>query len=655
MGDGPGGSGITFVGEHPFALDASGKLKTRIATVFPRDAVLVTMPGVHATQRMAYVDHCNEKRERDGLAPLDPSEEERAWMAAVDLILEPDFFLIRPDPDNMALAFEADDLLQRLVPKYRIGFLGVLNGKVREAIKRRGEWWRIAPIPRAPDQMRRMIEESLIGLGGREIYRYAPGIGTRFLTVERFSSLAALDDESLRAHLLEIRRFSGRSNARGHPEVDFFATDRRFTKADLTGFDFAAMTSAAVREAHRTLADRFLAAVPPEIRRDDVEDARWRNRMMASLLGESEGRISDETLLGLSPEFYMQVEWLPGARVEDGELIFDPVTEIADGAWDDELARLSDDKPKKFIFNFVRKYGDLEFVNVGRVVGSLSHRTASGGRRGVYIVVLKLTGNSREQVTVIRLQKRGVREFLDEGSPLLEAMLRSEEYTEFILDRRLGCRQLGMNLPLHMLTGRISERYLPSGGEPIAIWTRYFERDYIPGTATDKVAPVLYADAAFAEGFARVLGEAAAPNMILGRCNAKGEPLFDDGDEVLVEDGTGFPVDVVVADHTGTFTDCTRPLEEVAAAYAAPVNRRAGQVAAPEVFADEYVFAFRRRFTRIREDYLRRRNAYDSLFRHRKESEVGDFPRRWENVLARLQASEPDELTRTLRGHCLAR
>lgn len=650
-----GGTGITFVGEHPFARDPSGKLKTRIATLFPHDAALVTVPGVHATQRMAYVDHLNGKREHAGRRPLEPSEEERVWLMAVDLILEPDVFLIRPDPDNMGLAFEADELLQRLAPKQKIGFLGVLNGKVREAIKRRGEWWRIAPIPRSPEEMRRMIDGSLIGLGGLEIYRYARSIGTRFLTVERFASLADLDDAALRAHLEEIRRYSGRNNPRGQPEVDFFATDRRFTKADFAGFDFAGMDAAALREAYRTLRDRFLAAVPPAVRRDDPQDVAWRNRMMASLLGQSDVRTCDEAMLGLGPEFYMQVEWLPGARVEDGELIFDPVTQIADGAWDEDLARLSDDKPQKFIFNFVRKYGDLEFVNIGRVIGSLSRRTATGGRRGVYIVVLKLTEGLREQISVIRLQKRGVREFLDEGLPLLEAMLRSEEYTEYILDRRLGCRQLGMNLPLHMLTGRISERYVPEGGEPIAIWTRYFERDYIRGTATDKVPPLSFADGAFAEAFAGLLGEAAAANMIVGRCGPQGTPLFDDGDEVVVEDDRGMPEDIVVADHTGTFTDCRTPLPDVAEFYAGPVNRRAGLVPRPEEFADCYALAFRRRFARVRDDYLRRRNAFDSLFRHRKESEAGDYPRRWESVLARLEASEPDELARMIRGYSLVR
>jgi len=44
---------------------------------------------------------------------------------------------------------------------------------------------------------------------------------------------------------------------------------------------------------------------------------------------------------GLAPNFFMQVEWLPGGRFEEGEFIFDPIFEEADANPNDpELARL---------------------------------------------------------------------------------------------------------------------------------------------------------------------------------------------------------------------------------------------------------------------------------------------------------------------------
>ena len=180
--------------------------------------------------------------------------------------------------------------------------------------------------------------------------------------------------------------------------------------------------------------------------------------MYAALIGEDEKAISEESLLGLSSEFFMQIEWLPGGRIEEGELIFDPAFELAEETDDPGLRRLCDEKCREFIFNFVREFGDLEYVNIGRVVGSLSHRINMPGRRNVYIAQVKQGGIKDEIVKIIRMQKWGIREHLDDGKRLLDAMIQSEEYTEYILDRRLGCRQLGMNLrPIPPPSGSASD------------------------------------------------------------------------------------------------------------------------------------------------------------------------------------------------------
>ena len=51
-----------ILGEHPLAKDGNGKLKSRIATVFPYGNTIVTTPGIHATQRAAYVDMLAQQR-----------------------------------------------------------------------------------------------------------------------------------------------------------------------------------------------------------------------------------------------------------------------------------------------------------------------------------------------------------------------------------------------------------------------------------------------------------------------------------------------------------------------------------------------------------------------------------------------------------------
>ena len=317
------------------------------------------------------------------------------------------------------------------------------------------------------------------------------------------------------------------------------------------------------------------------------------------------------------------------------------------------MRRLCDEKCRGFIFNFVREFGDLEYVNIGRVIGSLSHRPTQPGRRDVYIAQLKQQGSKDEVVKIIRMQKWGIREHLDGGKQLLEAIVQSEEYTEYILDRRLGCRQLGMNLPAHTSAKRISERYAgPRRDLPSAlIWSPYFERDYIRGMASDKIPPQKLADPAFAIRLAQLLGQAAAPNAIVGRCDLQERVVFDDGDEVVVENESGLPVDIIVADQMGTFNDYRTDLEDFAAAYAEPVNCRLALSSDPEQFAALYIDSFVARFAKIQLEYRKRKRAFDTLFKNRPRDEAGSFAYRWERVLDRLRRTEPLNLGNLIRSH----
>jgi hypothetical protein len=191
------------------AIDSSGNLKARIGTVFPRARTLVTLPGIHATQRMAYVEAINAERKGFGLPPFTDEEEMVEWQQSVDLIMDDNVVLIRPDPENMPLAFEADELLQELVSKRQIKFLNAIDGKIRQSVKQRGENWRIAPWPQSPEEMKQMILSSKIPIGGRSIYYYSRLCGTRYLTHQQFTELGNLPDAELISHLLEIRDFSG--------------------------------------------------------------------------------------------------------------------------------------------------------------------------------------------------------------------------------------------------------------------------------------------------------------------------------------------------------------------------------------------------------------------------------------------------------------
>ncbi len=646
---------IRIMGAHPLARTVAGTLVSRIGTLFPRRRTLVTLPGIHATQRFAFIKELNSSRAQNGAPPLSEEEEMLEWQHSVDLIMEEDTILIRPDPQDMALAFEADELLQELVSKQKIKFLNLLNEPVRFAIKERGENWRIALLPQSPDEMKRMITSAMLPIGGRSIYYYSRDIGTRFLTYQQFCELGSLPDSELQAHLVEIRDFSCRFNRMGHPEVAFFAVDKSFGHSSFKPCAPLNQSPPDIRTCYEHLKAAFRDAVRPEMREDNSDNPDWRNPMFSCLIGQGGEALPEETILGLSSEFFMQIEWLPGGRIEEGELMFDSLFDEADRSPpDSELRILCDEKARGFIFNFLREFGDIDYVNVGRVIGSLSRRPSSSGRRDVYVAEIKQISSPQPVVRILRMQKWGIREHLNEGKDLLPAIMEAEEYTEYILDRRLGCRQLGMNLPARITTRKISEHYHGTRYDSQQIWSTYFERDYLSGMATDKIPRSRFQSRTYSLAFVRLLGRAAAANIITGRLNLKNTVLFDDGDEVLMEDEYGIPRDIIVADHTGTFTDYQSDLASFAEAYAEPIRRRLLFFPSPGEVVEAYLAAFTERFLHIKQDYTRRKRSFDTLFKQRARDEQGSFAYRWERVLDRLNRTDPIALTSAIRKHFMA-
>ena len=89
---------IRILGEPPLARQPNGMLVSRIGTIFPRSRTLVTLPGIHATQRLAYITDLNQQRQTQGRPLLEEEDEMTEWQHSVDLIMDGDCILIRPDP-----------------------------------------------------------------------------------------------------------------------------------------------------------------------------------------------------------------------------------------------------------------------------------------------------------------------------------------------------------------------------------------------------------------------------------------------------------------------------------------------------------------------------------------------------------------------------
>ncbi len=642
---------LTIIGEHPLALDAEGRLKSRIGTLFVDDRVLVTLPRMtHAMQRLFYRDHLNAQRCRQGLPDLTADEVDDIWDNAVDLIMQDQDLLIRPEPARMPLAFEADEILQEIVSKRRIRFLHARNARVQQAIRARGEYWRISAVPQDEEEIIRAIAQSRIAISGRPIYYYSPATGTRFLTLQSFESLGSLEEHELRHHLCEIRDYSTRTNRSRHNELAFFAADDSFGAKSFAGLDFENATATRLRAWHAELAAAFALAVDPALHADRPSDPSWRNRLFACLTDTRDETLADAIVSGLTPEFFRQVRWFPGGRVEDGELMFDPIFNERQAHPDDpDLAKLCDPRVQGFIFNYVREFGGLQYVNIGGLMPGLRKRPAVGGHRA-YLAEVKHHGAEKPILRILRIQQWGIREHLNEGKDLLTSIMEAQDYTEYTLDRRLGCWQLGMPLP-----GRIDSRTVPDiyhckgeGRGSIRIWTTYYERDFIDGLATDKIPDLKLKDESFALRVADLLGHAAAPNLVVGRTTVEGQVIFDSGDEMLLLDDSGLPQHLVVADHAGTFNDYESPLARFAADYARPVVSRARRLANPIAFAAAYLTSFAERLTEMQDEYRAKRRAFDSLFLCSKQGEK-TFSWRWAKVLARLDQTDVTALTDRIR------
>ncbi len=643
------------IGEPIFSRDADGKLLSRIGTIFFRTPGLVTKRGVHAMQRFWWLEELNSERAAEGRPPLTEEEEQEELSQSVDLIFTDDHVLIRPDPDHMDLAFKADEELQKMVNKRKVRFLNTHAAKVRNALRARGENWRMARAPISQEDMKDIVDGAKVAIGEKPIYFYNQAIGTRYITAGGYTAVAALPADEFRAQVKEVVSLLKRRNRMGHPEVDLFPTTTPIDiKNALKELDVDALDDAALKAATDKIALDWRMSLPPDLRDESSDNFAWRNAMCAAVTaGTNETNSADADLIqGVSPEFYRQIEWLPGARIDRGELIFDPLWDDYNRTHDPELASICDFRVRDIIFNIMRIFSDVAFVNVGRIARSLARRPIQGARHGnVYVVQTKTAASENVRLFMLRFQKWGVAEHLDEGKPYLQAILEANEYADYILDRRLMCRQLGMNLPARIGIAQFPEVYHGHNqynGTTIRAYA--YARSYVEGTASDKIPPARFRNPAFAQGFAYLMGEAAALDLVVGRRSTETkENLFDKNYEVVQFGPDGLPVRVVVTDHAGSFVNYLHTFEDSVAPYANVVRRRREFVTDYSAFTDAFVTGFERSLAAVQSKYRERRRAFDDLFVHRPFDAAGSGAYRWAKTLERLDACDPESVADVLR------
>ena len=364
--------------------------------------------------------------------------------------MEDDTILIRPDPDNMALS----------VPGRR-----AVAGVGAQAPGASSCWCatsRSAPpsssganaggsarLPKTPDEMKQMIAASQIAIRGSELYYYSKATGTRLLTCEAFCATrrpgrggpAAAPGGNPRV----LRRRQPPRAARRSPSSWPATASRRPISPPTTS-----PPSTPRRSGPSTRRCGRSSATPsrPSSATTTSANLEWRNAMYAALIGEDEKAISEESLLGLSSEFFMQIEWLPGGRIEEGELIFDSVFDLAEETERPRTAAAVRREVPRVHLQLrprVRRPGVRQHRPGGRlaVAPGRNRRAAATSTSPRSSSTASRTRSSRSSAC----RSGASASTSTTARRLLDAIIQSEEYTEYILDRRLGCRQLGMNLP----------------------------------------------------------------------------------------------------------------------------------------------------------------------------------------------------------------
>ncbi len=540
--------GITIIGPDLFAEDNDGKLLSPIASAFPRFRAIVTLRGIHATHAAVLISYLRNKIAGRGRSKHNLELDDEVYRDMVPLVLRNSLVLIRSDSEDMEHIFDADKLIQVFVPRERIQFTGSDMDDIRRMLRKRGESWRMCTAPRSVREIEDYVRSCRMQVNtGMTIY-YSARTGARFLTYEEFMRIRSLlktDSAEAIARLNEIATLFAHRNSWGIRELSFFLPADKIVDCPVVermASIIKLLEAGRVEETQvifDSFADNFAERAGASLALDDEKNADWHTTMFCRLFNIDEHEM-EEWALGLSPEFHLNVKWLPGGTVINGELIFDPVT---------------NQRVKGMLSHYWSKTGGCLSINLGRVELSLTARDISGEERDVYLVVITTKGG-RESIRLVRHMKYDVLHRLKLGVSIQQAVRDTFTYRNYIADRLLAAAELGF--PILSYNEIKIEEDIPGLGKIPAF---FFERQYIPGIVSDKIPLAYYRKPDFIVGLSRLLGIAAAFTLVLGRASPRtGNIFFDDGDELIQFNNSSIPWRLVIIETTGSFTNWTTPL-----------------------------------------------------------------------------------------------
>ena len=630
--------GVTFIGPEFFAVDENGEPLSRIGSVFPGYRIIVTVRGIHAQHISIITEYLKQITDEKDLS--DPGELElQVCLDAVPLIFRDDLIIVRCDPDQMENVFAADQVLQAFFPKERIQFTGLHIPEIRTRLRGRGECWRMSPTPRSVEEICRYVRACKVQVStGLTVY-YNEAAGGRFLTYDEFIRIRLLieqDRSEALARLREILNLLHCTNRWGNRELSLLLPADK--SLDITELENAASlleslpapeNTDSVLKAFDRVASLFAESAGPELVRDDYGDPMWRTTMFCRLLDINEAEM-EEMALELSPEFHLNVQWLPGASVIGGQLRFDPGV---------------DPRVRGLIAHFFENSGELLSINIGRIQESQSARDISGEEREVYLVAMA-TRDGKDPIRLIRLMKWDVIHRIKMGVPLGQAIEETFKYRDYIFDRLNAAARLGF--PILAYRGIRLELRIPGLGQVPAF---FFDRQYVTGVVSDKIPVSWYKNPDFIENLACLLGLAASFTLVLGRVSFRtGKVFYDDGDELIQMGPNALPSRLIIIETTGSFTDWTTPipalLPQCLSRFRVQLEKAVNNGVSLEVI-DRSVAIFTEalcnKINALREAVLAPSSDIRSLFDDRPPGQ-GGIRDKWEGIVHRLEEADVKSL-----------
>ncbi len=641
---------VMVFGPDLLATDAAGHPLSPIACVFPRHRAIVAGRGIHATQTGMFIDFLASQASAQDGREFQYEEEDQVYQDCVALLIHGQVVLIRSEPASMERMFAADEILQKVVPKERIQFTGVHLQEVRAQLRRRGECWRMSQPPHSVEEACAYIARSMASVGTGAVYYHNAQTGSRFLSYAEFMRIRPLlrgDPAEALARLKEIVHLTRLINNQGVRELALFLqNDRSLEVYALEGVIAALQTPdgpadvAGAEARFDEFAAAFAETAGEDLCADDKNYAAWRTAMFCRLSDINEKAV-EEYVLGLSQEFYLNVRWLPGARIVTGQLVFERNVEL-------RVANL--------ITHFWSAHPGLASINVGRVQTPQNPRRRPDERRDVLVITLGFA-DGREELHVARMARWDVVHRLRQGKPLAQAIGETVLYCGFIFDRLHAATELGMPIPPFEEI-RLEEE-LPGGGFQYPVY--FFSRPYVPGMVSDRIPLHRYGGEhkdRFIAGLAGCLGHAAVVSLVLGRADAYSETVhFDDGDEIIQIDDEGIPCRVVIAETTGSFANWWTPMQHLlpqcVVRVAEHLEKARAQGASAEALgaaAGMFAARFVEELVRTKDLVRSARARLYALFADR-ECEPGGIRFRWEHVLARIENADVDELRNVIEAH----